>query len=73
MREQANIRFNWVRLNLRNYFTRLGFSVNVREKVVDGKTMYAVYVGSFETQREAREFGDDLKKDHGKPYRIVSK
>ncbi len=60
-------------LNLRNYFSKLGFQVEIREIVTDGKTNYAVWLGAFRTKQAAQTFGDKLKKDHGKPYRIVSK
>ncbi len=60
-------------LNLRNYFTKLGFPVEIRKVDADGKSVFVVWLGSFESRSAARAFGDNLKKDHGKPYRIVSK
>jgi len=60
-------------LNLRNYFSKIGILVEVREKVIEGKTVYLVLVSSFETKQDARKFGDEIKKNHGKPYRVVLK
>ncbi|MCZ6818700.1 MAG: SPOR domain-containing protein [Calditrichaeota bacterium] len=58
-------------LKLRNYFSRLGVPVEIRKKSVDHRTMYLVWVGSFESKATARSFGESLKREHGKPYRIV--
>lgn len=60
-------------LNLRSYFEKLGFSVQIRERIEQGKKLFVVQVGSFRTQNQARVFGENLKRDHGKPYRIVAK
>ena len=58
-------------LKLRNYFSRLGVPVEIRKKSVDNRTMYLVWIGSFESKATARSFGESLKREHGKPYRIV--
>lgn len=60
-------------LNLRNYLSKLGLPVELREKNERNETMYLVWLGSFETEREAREFGETFKEEHGKPYRIVTR
>ncbi len=60
-------------LNLRDYFSRMGLQAEIREKKTPNSKMYLVWVGSFESEASARLAGDNLKRDHGKPYRIVSR
>lgn len=60
-------------LNLRNYLSKLGLPVEVREKHERKDTLYLVWLGSFETKREAQDFGETFKEEHGKPYRIVTR
>jgi len=60
-------------LNLRNYLSKLGLPVELREKNERNETWYLVWLGSFESEKEAREFGETFKEEHGKPYRIVTR
>ncbi|MFQ5648872.1 MAG: SPOR domain-containing protein [bacterium] len=60
-------------LSLRTYFAKLSQPVEIRKKKVGKQTVYQVLIGSFKTREAAKVFGDNLKKEHGKPYRIVSK
>lgn len=60
-------------LKLRDYLSRLGLPVELREKNDRNETLYLVWLGSFETEREARAFGETFKEEHGKPYRIVTR
>lgn len=60
-------------LNLRNYFSKLGLPVEIREKTRERKKVYLVWLGSFETKDTAYNFGETLKREHGKPYRIIEK
>lgn len=59
-------------LKLRDYFSRRSVHADIRKKTVDGRTMYLVWVGSFASKEDARSLGEKLKKEHGKPYRIVA-
>ncbi len=60
-------------LNLKNYCLKLGFPAEIREKQ-DGRTAaYLVWMGAFETKEEAERFGELFKKEHGKPYRVVTR
>lgn len=58
-------------LKQREFFEKYGIPVEIREKNINGKTLYLVWVGSFETEIEARSYGNSLKKNYGKLYRIV--
>ena len=60
-------------LNLKSYCMKLGLPVEVRESRSQGRTMYLVWVGAFETEEAARLFGEKFKREHGKPYRIVTR
>lgn len=60
-------------LNLRNKFSKLGHSVEIREKKSSGVTIYQVLVGLFETRKSAEKFGKKLEKQYGTPYRIIVK
>lgn len=60
-------------LNLKNYCLKLGFPAEIREKKEGRATVYLVWLGAFESKDEAERFGEMFKKEHGKPYRVVTK
>lgn len=53
------------------YIEQQGYRVDLRNKVRDGRTLYLIWVGSFDTREEARSFGEQLKKRHGIQYTLV--
>lgn len=59
-------------LKLKSYFSKLGFPTEIRQKNDNRRILFQVVLGSFQTEGEARAFGERIKKDYGKPYRIVN-
>ncbi|MFQ5864106.1 MAG: SPOR domain-containing protein, partial [bacterium] len=57
-------------LNQRNYFSKFGLPVEIREKNEAGVTFYLVWLGAFKTRSAASAYGMKFKKKYGKPYRI---
>ena len=60
-------------LNLRNYVANLGYPVEIVERGNGEHRIYQVLLGSFETEEQAQQFGENFKKSHGKLYRVVTK
>lgn len=58
-------------LKQRSYFEKLGMPVEIREKDRGGRTLYLVWVGRFGSKAAAESFGDRLRNEHGKLYRVV--
>ncbi|MFQ5799790.1 MAG: SPOR domain-containing protein [Bacteroidota bacterium] len=46
---------------VKNFFGREGYEVEIRNKVRNGQSLHAVWVGSFGTLEEARKFSQDLQ------------
>lgn len=46
--------------SVKNFFEGEGYSVELRNKVRDGQSLHAVWIGSFATLEEARKFSQDL-------------
>jgi len=60
-------------LNNKDFYEKEGYSVRFGSKMKNGRQMYLVLLGSFETREEARKFGElILKKYTLKEYMIVS-
>jgi len=59
--------------NLKAYFDRLGFIVEVVQKHDQPNTMYLVWLGKYDRRDAAESAGDALKRDYDKPYRIVER
>ena len=53
------------------YIEQQGYQVELRNKVKDGRTLYLIWVGSFDSREEAKRFGESLKKRHGIQYTLV--
>lgn len=56
----------------KSYFERKGYRVDLRTKQRQGETLYLVWVGSFTSRDQALHFGEQLKKQHGVSYILVS-
>jgi hypothetical protein len=50
-----------------------GYPVEITTKIVDQNLFYLVWVGDFETDEEALNFGQNLKKKYGLSFRVVRK
>lgn len=59
--------------NMRSYFDRLGFIVEVVQKQDKDKTMFLVWLGKYDLREAAESAGDSLRRDYNKPYRIVER
>ncbi|MFQ5706971.1 MAG: SPOR domain-containing protein [bacterium] len=60
-------------LKQRDFLLKSGLPVEIREKQSRHATVYLVWVGAFETKEAAKAFGENFKKEYGKPYRIVER
>lgn len=60
-------------LNQREYFSKVGLPVEIREKTEGGKTLYLLWIGSFKSKDAAKAFGKTFRKEYGKVYRIVER
>lgn len=60
-------------LNQREYFSKFGLPVEIREKTDNGRTLYLLWIGSFGSKNSAEAFGKTFKKEYGKVYRIVER
>lgn len=58
---------------LMSYCETLGLPVEIHERKGKSKTLYLVWLGSFESAEDSRTFGDKFKREHGKPYRVVER
>ena len=56
----------------KSFFEQKGHQVELRTKVRDGETLYLVWVGTFKTRDEAKQYGEMLKKKYGGSYIPVS-
>lgn len=58
---------------LKNFFEREGYSVELRNKVRNGQSLHAVWVGSFGTLGEARTFSQNLQEKYKIDSFVVSR
>lgn len=57
----------------KSFFEQEGYHVDLRTKRTDGTTFYLVWVGSFKSREEAKQFGEMFKKRYDvKNYILVS-
>jgi len=56
----------------KSFFENKGYQVDLRTKTKDNTLLYLVWVGSFPSAEEARQFGMNLKKKFGVKYTIAS-
>lgn len=56
----------------KSFFEKEGYHVDLRTKMREGSRLYMVWLGSFETRDEAKQFGERLKKRYGVSYTLVS-
>ncbi|MBN2029946.1 tetratricopeptide repeat protein [bacterium] len=54
------------------FFEDKGYEVSLRTKRQDGTTYYLVWIGSFDSDMEARAFGEELKRRWDVNYTLVS-
>ncbi len=54
------------------FFEDKGYQVGLRTKHQDGTTYYLVWIGSFDSDSEARAFGEELKRKWDVNYTLVS-
>ncbi len=54
------------------FFEDKGYQVNLRTKRQNGTTYYLVWIGSFDSDSEARAFGEELKRRWDVNYTLVS-
>ncbi len=50
-----------------------GYSVAVQSRIINNQLYYLVWIGEFDTEQQALEFGGVFKKRYGLPFRIVQK
>ncbi len=60
-------------LNLRNAFVKAGYPGEITETSIGGQEVFLVLVGRFESRKSAEAYGDKIKREYGKPYRVVSR
>lgn len=56
----------------KSFFEKKGYPVALRTKVQDNKTLYLIWVGNCKTRSEAKQLGDNLNKQFGISYSLVS-
>jgi len=56
----------------KSFFESKGYQVDLRTKIKKDEVLYLVWVGSFTTREEARQFGENLKKRYDVKYSLVS-
>ena len=49
---------------LRDFFEGLNYTVEITSKVRDGKSLYLVWVGSFQSSAEAKKIARTIKTKH---------
>ncbi|MDZ7265607.1 MAG: tetratricopeptide repeat protein [candidate division KSB1 bacterium] len=57
----------------KNQYVRLGYPATVTTKYVGDRLLYVVWLGDFETEIQARQFGEDFKSKNGVAYQVVRK
>ncbi|GBE27510.1 tol-pal system protein YbgF [bacterium BMS3Bbin03] len=55
------------------FFEQKGIRGTIGSKKIDGKTLYLVWVGKFQSNTKAAAYGEHLKKKFKVPYRIVER
>ncbi len=58
---------------LQSYFEKLGLQAEVVQRTQDNEKLFLVWVGSYASKEAASLAGENLKRDYGKPYRIVER
>lgn len=56
----------------KDFLESKGYQVSLRTKIKEGRNLYLIWLGSFDTREEAREFGESVKKRLGLTYTLVS-
>ncbi|MBD3289433.1 tetratricopeptide repeat protein [candidate division KSB1 bacterium] len=53
--------------------SKWGYSVEVASRIINNHLYHLVWIGGFDTEQQALEFGEIFKKRYGLPFRIVQK
>ena len=56
----------------KSFFEKEGYHVDLRTKMRESNRLYLIWLGSFKTRDEAKQFGERLKKRYGVSYTLVS-
>lgn len=57
----------------KNLYSRLGYPVTVATKYVGDRLLYVVWLGDFDTEDQARKYGEDFKSKNQVSYQVVRK
>ncbi|HEX9975115.1 MAG TPA: tetratricopeptide repeat protein [bacterium] len=58
---------------LKESFSQRGYDVNITTKYLSDQLLYLVWIGEFETEDQARRFGDDLKNRYDVTFQVIRK
>jgi tetratricopeptide (TPR) repeat protein len=58
---------------LKESFSQKGYDVDITTKYLSDQLLYLVWIGEFETEDQARRFGDDLKNRYDVTFQVIRK
>lgn len=57
----------------KEYYSNIGYQTTVESKRLNNNLLYLVWVGEFESEEQAAQFGEAFKNSHGVSYHVVRK